>query len=286
MLKSMTSARKGLFVMDDIANYNRERWNALARANALFTRPALNLDPSSARQKLDPEGRLGEVAGKQVLCLASGGGQQSAAFALLGAYVTVCDLSEAQLQRDREVAEHYHVSIETVQGDMRDFSHFADDTFDIVWHPYSLNFVPDARAVFREVARVLRNHGFYHFQCANPFFSGLGPRDWNGNGYTLQSPYVDGTETTYDDQEWVYSRSEKSGEVIPGPREYRQTLSTVMNGIIEQGFVLLHVADQMDITPNLQAEPGTWDHFVAFAPPWLAFWASYRPDTFVKAGPQ
>ena len=84
-------------MMDDISNYNRERWNALARANALFTRPALHLDASTARQKIDPEGLLGELAGKRVLCLASGGGQQSAAFALLGAHVTVCDLSDAQL---------------------------------------------------------------------------------------------------------------------------------------------------------------------------------------------
>ncbi len=64
-------------MMDDISSYNRERWNALARANALFTRPALHLDTDSAREKIDPEERLGELAGKQVLCLAGGGGQQS-----------------------------------------------------------------------------------------------------------------------------------------------------------------------------------------------------------------
>mgnify|MGYP007034349507 FL=1 len=25
--------------------------------------------------------------------------------------------------------------------------------------------------------------------------------------------------------------------------------------------------------PDLNAEPGSWDHFVAFAPPWLSIWA-------------
>src|ERR1700738_3410669 len=110
-------------MMDEISNYNRERWNALARANALFTRPALHLDAATARQKIDPDGRLGELAGKHVLCLASGGGQESVAFALLGVHVTVCDLSDAQLERDREAAAHYGLSIETVQGDMRDLSH-------------------------------------------------------------------------------------------------------------------------------------------------------------------
>ena len=268
--------------MDEIARYNRERWNALAEAHALFTRPALNLDASSARQKLDPEGWFGEIAGKHVLCLASGGGQQSAAFALIGAEVTVFDLSEAQLQRDREVAAHYHVSIETVQGDMRDLSYFVEDTFDIVWHPYSLNFVPDVHVVFREVARVLQRNGVYHLHCANPFFTGLVPQDWNGHGYVLKHPYIDGAEVIYADQNWVYPDSKRPDKQIPSPHEYRHTLSTLINGLLEQGFVIRHFLDNLDLVPNLQAEPGTWDHFVAFAPPWFALWAVYLPDVFAK----
>src|SRR5437762_3782720 len=142
--------------MDELARYLTARWRALAEANALFTRPYLDLDADSARAKLDPHGLLGDVASKRVLCLAAGGGQQSAAFALLGARVTVVDISEEQLARDREAAAHYQIEIETLQGDMRDLSRLDTHVFDIVWHPYSLNFVPDARVVFREVARVIR----------------------------------------------------------------------------------------------------------------------------------
>lgn len=111
--------------MDEVARYNRERWRALVDADALFTRPVLNLDASQARETLDPEGRLGSVAGKDVLCLACGGGRQSAAFALLGARVTVLDLSGGQLRRDQEAAAHYGVDIRTRQGDMRDLSCFT-----------------------------------------------------------------------------------------------------------------------------------------------------------------
>ncbi|MEO7022585.1 MAG: class I SAM-dependent methyltransferase, partial [Ktedonobacteraceae bacterium] len=155
--------------MDEIYQHNQKRWNTLASANALFSRPLLGLDAESAQLRIDPEGRLGNVQGKHVLCLASGGGQQSAAFALLGVAVTVLDISEGQLERDRQVADHYQAAIKTVQGDMRDLSPFADASFDIVGHPYSLNFVPDARAVFREVARVLSAGGMYYVHCANPF---------------------------------------------------------------------------------------------------------------------
>ena len=259
--------------MDEIAHYNIARWKALAAANALFTRPYLSLDMASARARLDPDGRLGEVADKAVLCLAGGGGQQSAAFALLGARVTVVDLSEEQLQRDHQAAAPYQVTIQTIQGDMRDLSCLAANGFDIVWQPYSLNFVPDARKVFGEVARVLRREGLYHFNCANPFVMGLTERDWNGSGYPLKHPYVQGAELSYPDQPWVHG----SDEPVSPPREFRHTLSSVINGLLAQGFVLRHLSDDTDFTPDPTAEPGTWDHFTAFAPPWLTIWAAYRP---------
>src|SRR5215212_4112098 len=166
--------------MDDLTKYNIARWKALVEADALFTRPALNLDPISAQHMIDPEGRLGIVASKDVLCLASGGGQQSIAFALLNANVTVFDLSEAQLNRDGDAAARFNVDIEIVQGDMQDLSHFEDAVFDIVYQSYSLGFVSDARVIFQQVARVLRRGGIYHFMCANPFSLGMQEKDWNG----------------------------------------------------------------------------------------------------------
>jgi len=56
---------------------------------------------------------------------------------MLGANVTVLDLSESQLQKDRYAADHLGATIETCQGDMRDLSRFQPDTFDLVWQPYS-----------------------------------------------------------------------------------------------------------------------------------------------------
>lgn len=270
--------------MDEVAKYNVERWQALAQANAIFTRPFLALDKDSARSYLDPQKRLGDVAGKDVLCLAGGGGQQSIAFALLGANVTVVDISEAQLRRDAEAAAHYKLSLKLVQGDMRDLSRFGEDSFDMVWHPYSLNFVPDARTVFHEAARVLRVKGIYHFMCANPFFVGLGRKDWNGDGYTLRLPYVDGAEVTYEDESWIY-RGGSPAKPVKECREYRHTLGTLMDGLVGQGFLILSVSEQNLGTPDAGAEPGTTEHFTSIAPPWLIFWAAHRPD-ILRGGSQ
>ncbi|NJM42526.1 MAG: class I SAM-dependent methyltransferase [Anaerolineae bacterium] len=158
--------------MDELANYNRERWNALVDAGVEYAKPFLALTPEEALAQLNGNAcavlNLDSVRGKRVLCLASGGGQQSAAFALLGADVTVIDLSDAQLAQDRKAAAHYGVEMRIEQGDMRDLSRFNASEFDVVWQGYSINFVPNPRVVFEQVARVLRPNGNYLVQFSNP----------------------------------------------------------------------------------------------------------------------
>ena len=207
--------------MDDVAAFNQARWRALAEADALYTRPALNLDPTSARERADPYGLLGPLDGKRVLCLAGGGGQQSAAFALLGARVTVVDLSDAQLERDAQVAAHYGVDLEIVQADMRDLSALAPDSFDLVQHAYSINFVPDVRVVFGQVARVIRPGGTYSLMFANPFVHSINPRSWDGDGYPLRRPYLDGEPIQAEDEVWVFRHGDDPAAPAPHPRTAR-----------------------------------------------------------------
>jgi SAM-dependent methyltransferase len=258
--------------VDEVAKYNQARWRHLVEADAVFTRPALDLDAERARRRLDPRGRLGELDGTHVLVLAGGGGQQSIAFALLGARVTVFDLSDAQLARDREAAAHHGVEVRTIEGDMRDLSAFGASAFDLVWQPYSLNFVPDCRSVFREVARVIRPAGIYCVQVANPYFVGVGEADFDGDGYVVRLPYVQGVPVTTTDAAWV-----AGGRAVEPGIEYRQTLEAVINGLIETGFGITHLDEGTDTDPDPQAMPGSWDHFNAIVPPWLSFWTVREP---------
>jgi SAM-dependent methyltransferase len=260
--------------MDAVAEYNAKRWAALVGAGAVFTRPYLDLDAASAQQLLDPAGRLGPLQGKRVLCLASGGGQQSVAFVLLDAQVTVVDLAEAQLARDEEAARHYGLTITPQQADMRDLSALPAATFDVVYHPYSINFVPDVRTVFGQVARVIRPGGVYQLMCANPCFAGLLASDWDGQGYPLRRPYVTGMPVHYIDEPWVF-RGELPATPIGGPIEYRHTWSELVNGLVDHGFSLIHLQEENLSEPDFSAEPGTNEHFTAVAPPWLWFWAKY-----------
>ncbi len=257
--------------MDNINTTNRKRWNALANANVEYTRPFLDFTPEDAERYIYRYGILENVAGKKALCLASGGGQDSVAFGLLGADVTVLDLSDVQLARDREGAAHHGLQVETIQGDMRDLSVFADNTFDVVWQPYSVNFSPTIEPVFRHVARILNPGGIYYLQFANPFTQAVDEDAWDGKAYPLSRPYIDGEDLTPYFPHWDVTQTDGKQVKLDSPHEFRHTMSTVLNTLAKNGFIFLHFQEWMhqDETPA----PGSWPHYTQVAPPWFdSFW--------------
>ena len=63
---------------------------------------------------------------------------------------------------------------------------------------------------------------------------------------------------------------------IRGPREFRHTLATLVNGLIGRGFAIQGMWE--GDAGRLDATPGTWGHFQAYAPPWLTIWARLAGD--------
>ncbi|MCY4089593.1 MAG: class I SAM-dependent methyltransferase [Caldilineaceae bacterium] len=264
--------------MDDLSAVNRERWNGLVRAGILYSRLRLDLDEETAREMVDGSGLLGDVKGRHVLLLAGGGGQQSAAFGQLGADVTVLDLSDEQLEQDRRAAEHYGLATELHQGDMRELSRFVQDAFDIVYQPYSINFVPDVEPVFAEVARVVKPGGLYHVQWHNPYTQTFDPDDYDPvRGYSSNSIYADGeidSEAIYGTANWSVEREDGTTSEVPGPREFRHTMRTFINTLIAHGFEILAFEEHRTLEQD--PEPGSWEHYKAVSPPYLAFWTRRR----------
>lgn len=108
------------------------------------------------------------LKGKDVLCLASGGGQQAPILAAVGANVTVFDNSPAQLARDQEVADREGLDLQVVEGDMCNLEIFQDKGFDLIVHPVSNVFIPDVLPLWREGFRVLRDGGILMAGFNNP----------------------------------------------------------------------------------------------------------------------
>jgi SAM-dependent methyltransferase len=162
----------------DIRDYNRTAWdNEVSRGN-VWTLPISAEVIAAARQgqwevlltetKPVPRAWFPDLKDLDVLCLASGGGQQAPILAATGARVTVLDNSPKQLEQDRKVAERDSLDLATIEGDMADLSMFEDESFDLIFHPCSNLFVADVRPVWQEAFRVLKFGGSLLAGFLNP----------------------------------------------------------------------------------------------------------------------
>lgn len=106
-----------------------------------------------------PHHWFGNLKGKKVLGLASGGGQQMPIFAALGAECTVLDYSEKQLESEKFVSEREGYDIRIVRADMTKRLPFEDEEFDLIFHPVSNCYVKEVKPIWKECYRVLKKGG-------------------------------------------------------------------------------------------------------------------------------
>jgi len=264
---------------DEITRKVEERWDRGVEEGDSCTCPLLDLTremveeyAAGRRDKLpgvsvEPRYLLEGAEGKDVLCLASGGGQQSALFGLLGANTTVLDISAGQLRGDRTAAEHYGYEVRTVKGDMRDLTVFDGASFDLVYQPHSFSYVPDVRPVYREVHRVLRPGGRYSAGHVNPAvfavslgFCGSkgGAGGWDGVGYRIVDPYRGGPVLRNEAGVENMVEGEPTGE-------YRHLLKDIFGGLIDLGFTIREVAENpRHLKQPISGEPGSYEHMLHF----------------------
>lgn len=227
----------------DILEYNRRAWDKRVDLEDQWTVPVSPDEVESARQgdwsivltptKLVPRDWLPDLKGKDLLCLASGGGQQGPILAATGANVTVFDNSPKQLEQDRLVAQRDGLSLATVQGDMADLSEFPDHCFDVIVHPVSNVFAPNILPVWREAFRVLRPSGVLVAGFCNPviFLFDYDMVEKTGEFEVRYSlPY---SALEHADQDAI-RKNEEDGI----PLEFGHTLEDQIGGQIAAGFVL------------------------------------------------
>lgn len=95
----------------------------------------------------------------KVLGLASGGGQQMPIFSALGAECTVLDYSKKQIESEEMVAKREGYQIKTILYDMTNPLPFADEEFDIIFHPVSNSYIEKVEPLFQECFRILKQYG-------------------------------------------------------------------------------------------------------------------------------
>ncbi len=178
--------------------------------------------------------RYPSLAGLDVLCLASGGGQQGPILSAAGANVTVFDNSPRQLAQDWMVAERDGLTLTTVEGDAADLSIFADASFDLIVHPVSNLFMPTVRPMWREAARVLRPGGVLISGFMNPDIYVFDPEPADG---VFRAHYV----LPYSDLH--FDEAERARRFGDAPIEFSHTLVDLIGGQLDAGLLLTALYD-------------------------------------------
>jgi SAM-dependent methyltransferase len=226
----------------DVRAFNREAWNKEVDDGNPWTIPVSVGVIAAARRgdwqiiltptKPVPKDWFPKLAGCDVLCLASGGGQQGPILAAAGADVTVYDNSPKQLAQDRAVAERENLHICTVEGDMRDLSVFGEEVFDLIVHPVSNCFVPDVRPVWREAYRVLRHGGAILSGFDNPVLYLFDPAKEKEGVLQVRFslPYSELSSIGEEERAMHFGKD--------SPLEFGHTLQDQIGGQIDGGFVI------------------------------------------------
>jgi SAM-dependent methyltransferase len=228
----------------EVRAHNRSAWDRRVESGDMWTRLVSAEQVEAARRGdwsivltgLTPVPRDWfpvELSGVDVLCLASGGGQQGPILAAAGARVTVFDNSPRQLGQDRTVSDAHDLAIRTVEGDMADLGAFADASFDLVFHPVSNAFAPDVRPVWCEAYRVLRSGGALLAGFMNPVIYMIDNDLYDETGevelrYSL--PFSEPRDLAPERLEARRANGE--------PLEFGHTLSDQIGGQLDAGFVL------------------------------------------------
>ncbi|HTU24798.1 MAG TPA: class I SAM-dependent methyltransferase [Pirellulales bacterium] len=241
-----------------VHDHNRQAWDARVRGRQVFTRPARDADFAQPLAVVDRHGWLGpSIAGKRVLCLAAGGGSQSALYAAAGAKVTVVDISGEMLALDRQVAAERQLDVTCIQASMDDLAGIGASGFDIVIQPVSTCYVPDVARAFREVARVTTPGGLYISQHKQPA-SLQAATEPTAAGYPLVEPYY---------------RTGPLPEVVgsphrePGTLEFLHRWEELIGGMCRAGFSIEDLVEPLHAEAD--AAIGTFGHRSRYVPPYV-----------------
>ena len=256
-----------------IHEHNRRAWDAMVKRNQRFARPATDRDFSASLAELDPQGWLGDVSGQRMLCLAAGGGRQGPIYAAAGAHVTVVDVSAAQLELDRQVAAERGLDLRAVQTSMDELTMFATAEFDLVMQPVSTCYLPEVRATYAQVARVLREGGVYVSQHKQPT-SMQASTEITEAGYGILTPYY---------HQGPLPPVAGSLHREAGTLEFLHRWEELIGGLCQSGFVLEDLSEPQHAKPN--AGRNSFGHRSQYVPPYVRLKARRVGRTQTAASP-
>ena len=192
---------------------------------------------------------LPDFCGKRVLDLGCGYGWHCRYAIERGAASVVgIDISKKMLEVARSKTPYPQVEYRL--GAIEDMD-FPDESFDVVLSSLALHYVESFDSVARRVCGFLRPGGIFVFSVEHPVFTAYGTQDWvyDDRGNILYFP----VDHYFEEGRRV---ARFLGETIV---KYHKTLTTYLDGLMQNGFELRRVVEPQPSEAMLEAVPGMRD---------------------------
>ena len=164
-----------------------------------------------------------DLCGKRICVPSSGDNKAVFAFAMLGAQVVSCDISENQLANAERVAKQYgwDRSIEFICADTMILDEISDNTYDFVYTSNGVHvWIDDLPGMYRNIYRILKTDGLYIMFEIHPF-----QRPFDDNvkvikPYDMTGPFESEIEITF---AW--------------------RVMDIMNAMLDSGLIIRHIEE-------------------------------------------
>ncbi|MFR9118709.1 MAG: class I SAM-dependent methyltransferase [Merdibacter sp.] len=190
------------------------------------------------------EGMLPDLNGLRMLDLGCGYGWHCRYAIQHGASAVVgVDLSERMLERARSMGEdaritYVHAAMETID--------FPKANFDLILSSLAFHYVADYPGLLKKLHAVLRPQGQLLFSCEHPIFTAQGAQEWerdaqgNIRHFPVDHYFAEGARDACFLGEHVV--------------KYHRTLTTLLHGLVENGFVIEDVQEPKPTAAMLAAD--------------------------------
>ncbi|MDM5196045.1 class I SAM-dependent methyltransferase [Bacillus hominis] len=178
--------------------------------------------------------------GKRIINLLGSKGNKAVALALLGADITVVDISASNEKYATELAEAAGVSIQYIVSDVLDIN--LPQTFDIVLLELGvLHYFLDLQPLFQKIANLLKQDGMLILRDYHPVYTKL--LGVNHPSFRASGNYFD-EELIEDDVAYSTLLTEAQKESLPKTTIHRWTLGEIITTLAEEHFKIEKLTEE------------------------------------------
>ncbi len=230
-----------LITKTEVLTLNKESWEK--SAERFFGRTALpEYGPHTLNE--DQLKLFGPIAGHKVLDIGCGSGHSLQYMGNQGAKeLWGLDLSTKQIETADHLLRNQPVKVSLFESPMEENPGIPSEYFDIAYSIYALGWTVDLQRTLSNIHSYLKPGGMFIFSWEHPIHDRLSYKE---SSFTFEKSYnIEGPE---------YNEAWPDDVVI-----YHRKLSTYINTLIETGFTIEKVIDEVVLPEDMDSEsPSKW----------------------------